>query len=259
MCCGALLSATAAGQDAGDAPQPAPVGDEVIVTGKSPGQLRLEMERAEEDVYDRLNRLNTDHRLDIHCHREAPINSHILRRACQPNYYRDAEAKAAQQELLGLQVGGGAIDTSMYYSEAAAYREALRAQMRRAANEDEQFQRALVRFVRLKQATEGAVGSPTRTTAAAKVAGPRGLPCGAAAAADVRVGRGPWNHELAHGTFTFSDVHGAIDRLEVRCAEGVEQPQYFEDAEWTLPARRQRCHLRVEAPRGTTFALYEFD
>ena len=36
----------------------------------------------------------------------------------------------------------------------------------------------------------------------------------AAAAADVRVGRGPWNHELAHGTFTFSDVHGAIDRLE---------------------------------------------
>ena len=145
LCCGALLSATAAGQDAGDAPQPAPVGDEVIVTGKSPGQLRLEMERAEEDVYDRLNRLNTDHRLDIHCHREAPINSHILRRACQPNYYRDAEAKAAQQELLGLQVGGGAIDTSMYYSEAAAYREALRAQMRRAANEDEQFQRALVR------------------------------------------------------------------------------------------------------------------
>ena len=118
---------------------------------------------------DRLNALNTDRRLDVHCYREVPINSHIARRVCQSNFYRDAEARAGQETLRGIQ-GGGAIDASMYYSEVAALRDELRAQMRRVASEDEQFQRALVRFVRLKEAVNGAVRSPARTVAAARTA-----------------------------------------------------------------------------------------
>ena len=96
MCCAALICAAALaqpGEGAADGRKPPSVGDEVIVIGKSSSQLKVEMERAEEAVYDRFNALNSDHQFDIHCRREAPLGSNISRRVCQPNFWRDIEAR----------------------------------------------------------------------------------------------------------------------------------------------------------------------
>jgi hypothetical protein len=135
----------------------------------------------------------------------------------------------------------------------------MREQMRRVASEDQEFQRALVKFVKLKEALDGAVRTPSRTTAVQRTAAKGALPFDAAFAADVRMGRGPWRHALKHRTFTFAEVHGEVQKLEIACADRTEEPRYEEGAEWTLPPGWQRCSLSVEAPRGTTFTLYEFE
>ena len=255
LCGGALAQQ---GEGAADAHDPPPVGDEVVVIGKSPGQLRAEMERAEESVYDRFNALNSDHQFDIHCWREAPLGSNISRRVCQPNFWRGAEARAGQESLRALQ-GGAVIDPAMYLEEGDYKRGLMREQMKRVAGEDEQFQKELVRFVKLKEALEGAARSPSRTKSV-ETAGQQGsLPYGAALAADVQIGRQPWHHALMHRVFTFAEVHGEIGRLEIKCAQRTEEAHYEEGAEWTLPEDWRDCGLRVEAPRGTTFTLYEFE
>lgn len=260
-CCAALLCSGAfaqQGESAASGRGPPSVGDEVIVIGKSPGQLRAEMERAEEAVYDRFNALNSDHQFDIHCRREAPLRSQISRRVCQPNFWRDAEARAGQETLRSIQ-GGGAMDPAIFFVGGNLKRELLRQEMKRVAAQDEQFQKTLVGFVKLKEALDGAVRSPSRTASVEKSAGQEPLPFGAALAVDVHIGRRPWQHPLTHRTFTFAQVHGEIGRLEVECGERTEQPQYDDGAEWTLPNDWKSCGLHVEAARGTTFTLYEFE
>jgi hypothetical protein len=260
-CCAALICGGALaqqGEGAADGRKPPPVGDEVIVIGKSPGQLRVEMERAEEAVYDRFNALNRDRQFDIHCWREAPINSHVSRRVCRPNFWRDAEARAGQESLRALQ-GGAVIDPAMFLAAGDYKTGLMRQQMKRVAAEDEQFQSALVRFVKLKEALEGAARSPSRTKSVETAGGQGSLPYGAALAADVHIGRQLWRRALTHRTFTFGEVQGEIGRLEIKCGERTEELRYEDAAEWTLPEDWKDCDLRVEAPRGTTFTLYQFD
>ncbi len=260
--CAALLCGTALAQPGGggaDGRTPPTVGDEVIVIGKSPGQLRVEMQRAEEAVYDRFNALNSDHQFDVHCRWEVPINSHISRRACRPNYLRDAEAKAGQETLRARQGGATGIDPAFFLTAGDYKTGAMREQMRRVAAEDEQFQTELVRFVKLKEALEGAARSPSRTKATAAAGRTGSLPYDAALAADVHIGRQPWHHALTHRTFTFAEVHGEIGRLEIKCGERAEELHYEDEAEWTLPEDWKHCDLSVEAPRGTTFTVYEFE
>ena len=78
--------------------------EEIIVYGdKSLVQLRFEMYKAEEVVFELFNSLNSDDEFDIHCYKEAPIGSHIKRRICKPNYVRELEAEATSRWLLGGQ------------------------------------------------------------------------------------------------------------------------------------------------------------
>jgi hypothetical protein len=258
LLCGAARAQSGAIAEAVATSSPA-VGDEVVVIGKSPGQLRTEMERAEVAVYDRFNALNSDDQFDIHCRRDVPINSHIAsRRVCQANFARDEEARAAQERLRELQ-GGGAMNPQIFLNEEAHKRELLRQEMRRVAAEDEEFRRSLVRFADLKQAFDGAMHDPAGTASAERTAAQEALPYGAARAVDVHMGRRPWRHPLAERTFTFAELKGQLSRLEISCA-GVEEPlAYVESAEWTLPADWRDCEVHVEAPRGTTFTLYEFE
>ena len=85
------------------------------------------------------------------------------------------------------------------------------------------------------------------------------LPYGAALQAEVRVGHGPWRHELTQRTFAFAHVSGEVTGLEVKCRGHNEALTFDVGAEWTLPADWGRCDLRVEAQNGTTFSLYEFE
>ena len=256
LCGGALAQQ---GNGAADGRRPPPVGDEIIVIGKSPSQIRVEMERAEEAVYDRFNALNSDHQFDIHCRWEVPINSHISRRVCQPNFLRDAEAKAGQETLRARQGGGSGIDPAFFLTAGDYKTGLMREQMMRVAAEDEQFQTELVRFVKLKEGLESAARSPSRTKAVATAGRNGSLAYDAALAADVHIGRQPWHHALTHRTFTFAEVHGEMGRLEIKCGERTEESRYEDGAEWTLPEDWKDCDLRVEAPRGTTFTLYEFE
>ncbi len=78
--------------------------EEIVVHGnKSITQLRLELYRAQEVAFDLFNSLNSDDDYDIHCYKEAPIGSHIMRRVCKPNYVKKLTAAATSRWLLGGQ------------------------------------------------------------------------------------------------------------------------------------------------------------
>jgi hypothetical protein len=100
---------------------------------------------------------------------------------------------------------------------------------------------------------------PGATAAAQQTAAEGALPYDAALAADVRIGRKAWTHPLTHRTFTFAHVFGEIEQIAVACRGEQGQLQYEAGSEWTLPADWRSCTLRVDAPNGTTFTLYEFE
>lgn len=88
--------------DAAPAAEPAGVMEEVIVLGSKPLlELKLEMYKAEEVLYDIFNSFNGDNDLDVHCYKEAPVGSHIKRRICKTNLYRKLLRRASQRMMAG--------------------------------------------------------------------------------------------------------------------------------------------------------------
>ncbi len=82
-------------------PEPTETIEEIVVYGKkSLVRLRLEMYKAEDVAFEVFNSLNSDDKFDIHCRKEAPIGSHILRRVCRPNYVGELTGVATRQSLL---------------------------------------------------------------------------------------------------------------------------------------------------------------
>ena len=71
------LGAPALAQEVATAPQPAADVDEVVVPGRRPENLRVEIERLEVAVYDRWNALNSNDEFDIHCLESEPTGSNI--------------------------------------------------------------------------------------------------------------------------------------------------------------------------------------
>lgn len=78
----------------------------VVVSKKSLGQLRLELWAAEDRAYELFNELNGDDDYDIHCYREAPTGSRVLRRVCRTQYELDATAEEAKASRLGIPFAG---------------------------------------------------------------------------------------------------------------------------------------------------------
>jgi hypothetical protein len=261
-CCAGLLCGGVCAQPVelaeGVKNAPPSVSDEIVVIGKSPNQIRADMERAEVAVYDRFNALNSDDEFDIHCWREEPTGSRIKRRVCQANFWREAQAKAARETLAQIR-GEPAMDPASFLAEGASKMGLLREELTRVTTADEELQRSLMRFVTLKRTLDIAIRIPSRTTSVERTSESGTLPYGAALAADVQIGRRPWRHSLTERTFTFAQLKGQVTELELVCAGQMEQLEYVESAEWTLPADWQACDLRVDAPRGTAFTLYEFE
>jgi len=149
-------------QDAASAPPGANV-EEVIVPGRKPENLRVEIERLEVAVYDRFNALNSSDEFDIHCLEQAPTGSNIPLRTCAPNFVIQAESKSAENMLTDGRTGAGnnnnPAEHAMLMQEKS--RE-LTAEMQRVARGDEQLLRDLVRLDELKQLQSQSSGEGRR-------------------------------------------------------------------------------------------------
>jgi hypothetical protein len=149
LCFVALLSfgAPALAQEAASTPE---AGDTVVVPGVRPQNLRVEIERLEQVVYERWNALNSNDEFDIHCLDSEPTGSNITQTRCAPGFVIQAEARAAQDAIDGSRTTGRSNNTDYLVAMEAKSRQ-LNEEMQRIARQDEQFLRDLVRLDELRQ------------------------------------------------------------------------------------------------------------
>jgi hypothetical protein len=156
-----ILGAPVLGQETQSAAQRAEV-EEVIVPGRQPENVRVEIERLEADVYERFNALNSDDDFDIHCFKRAPTGSNIPLRTCAPNFVTRAESGAARKLMADGRGGAGnnhnPAEHAMRMQEKS--RE-LTAEMQRVARQDERLMRDLVRLDELRQLQSLEEAAPT--------------------------------------------------------------------------------------------------
>ena len=156
------LAAPALAQETRSLPQDADV-EEVIVPGRRPENLRVEIERLEVAVYERFNALNSDDELDIHCFKQAPTGSNIPLRTCAPNFVTRAESAAAKKMLTDGRTGAGnnnsPAELTMLMEEKSRK---LTAEIQRVAREDELLLRDLVRLDELRQLQSSEQGRAER-------------------------------------------------------------------------------------------------
>lgn len=145
------LGAPALAQEAASTPQGAGI-EEVIVPGRVPENLRVEIERLEGAVYERFNALNSDDQFDIHCFEQEPTGSNIPLRRCAPNFVIRAESHAQSQILSDARGGAGNnYNPAEHTLRMEQKSRELTAEMQRVAREDEQLLRDLMRLDELKQ------------------------------------------------------------------------------------------------------------
>ena len=126
--------------------------EEVIVPGRRPENLRVEIERLEADVYERFNALNSDDDFDIHCFKQAPTGSNIPVRNCAPNFVTRAESGAAKKLLADGRTGAGNNNNPSEHAMRMEQKSReLTAELQRVARQDERLMRDLVRLDELRQ------------------------------------------------------------------------------------------------------------
>ena len=130
------LAAIAAQQAAG-------VTEEVIVRGQTPAALRIQIELAEEAVYDRFNEINSNDEFDVYCKEVAFTGSRMLTRFCQPNFWHATEEDIAYETVRLLQGSAFSMPTGIFRGEAHYKRQLMREEIERLAREDEEFLDAL--------------------------------------------------------------------------------------------------------------------
>ena len=262
-CCVAAVCGAAYGQQGAQAAtNPPDVGDEIVVQGRNFAVLRLEIQRAEQALYDRFNAINSRKEFDISCEYAVLTGTRIPHRVCRPDFWRTSEATAAHETVLGVQGSGFSFGAEQFVAQAFYKQSLLAAEMRRLAATDPELQQAAFRLGTLEQALSQRrmPMPPTAGTEERVLTSGEGqrLPYDAAVVADVHIGPAPWSHTLRWQTFTIANLFGELRSLEIRCNGQTEPLQWEQGAEWKLPADWKSCTLRVDAPAGTTFALYEF-
>lgn len=271
-----LLHAALAAQE-GVAPaalQPPPSDDEIIVLGKRLEELRIRIERAENDVYARFNEINSNDLFDVHCYERPSAGSRIENRTCLSNSWRENDMAHADATVRDLQSGittgdqsgntrGGAGYSHIpqrYIAKQLGTEVLVVDEMQQLAREDPELGAAMVRLGQAYQALEAVSGSRPEWTLYREVtAGGEGLPFDARRLFEVRIGGTPWSHALGARTFTIASVDGHIRGMRVECDATDARLEYQEAFDWTIPPSWGACTLHVNAKRGTTFALYEFE
>ncbi|HEY7673266.1 MAG TPA: hypothetical protein VIC71_13710 [Gammaproteobacteria bacterium] len=156
----AALSTPGFTQDAPPSAPPVAGDEEVIVQGRTPQEIRIEIEQVENAVYARFNALNSSDDFDILCAEHAPTGSNIPVRTCRANFVLRAEQRAAGASLQRMQGGtnGIAPNERVYLQKKG---EELTAEMQRIAREDEELMRGLTRLAELNEIA-GATANPVQ-------------------------------------------------------------------------------------------------
>jgi len=68
---------------------------------------------------------------------------------------------------------------------------------------------------------------------------------------------GDWWHSLSRNRFSFSDISGTLDTVELRCANKREKYTVAEDTEWKIPESWGRCRIMVVGDSQANFNLVE--
>lgn len=144
------LGAPAFAQQVADASQSAADVDEVVVPGHRPENLRVEIERLEQVVYERWNALNSNDEFDIHCLDSEPTGSNIPQTHCAPNFVIEAESRAAEDAVHGARTTGHSRNDE-YLAAVEEKSRQLSEEMKRVARQDEQFLHDLMRLDELRQ------------------------------------------------------------------------------------------------------------
>lgn len=144
------LGAPAFAQQVADASQSAADVDEVVVPGRRPENLRVEIERLEQVVYERWNALNSNDEFDIHCLDSEPTGSNITQTHCAPNFVIEAESRAAEDAVHGARTTGHSRNDE-YLAAVEEKSRQLSEEMKRVARQDEQFLHDLMRLDELRQ------------------------------------------------------------------------------------------------------------
>ena len=237
------------------------VTEEIVVIGQSPARLRVQIELAEEAVYDRFNAINSDDEFDIHCRREVLTGTRIPQRVCQANFWRNAQSDAAAETVRALQ-GFSSTNAAVFQGEAFYKTRLLEDEMRTLAANDEELLAAIARLAGLTEslrASRGRNRRDNRTSARVAPDATQELPYDAAVLADVTIGRDPWEHVLTHRTFAIAHVFGEIDSIRLNCGDATTELSFEVGAEWRVPDDWTPCFVRVEAKRDTTFSFFEFE
>ena len=247
--CAAAACAAAHGQaaaPAGATSPPPDVGDEVQVIGRSPAELRLQIQQAEQVFYDRFNAINSRDEFDITCDFQVQTGSKMPRRVCRANFWGVAQAKAAHEGVL-RQHGSANAGSAQFEGEARAKQQQLAEEMRRLVATDPELARDASRLGILQQALARHSASDGDQEVPPDVVVTKG-----------KIGAGAWEHALQWRTFTIANPSAKFRTIEVHCGGRTESLQWEENAEWRLPEDWTDCGLLVEARAGTTFTLYEF-
>jgi TonB family protein len=68
---------------------------------------------------------------------------------------------------------------------------------------------------------------------------------------------GDWWHSLSRNRFSFSDITGTLDSVELRCANKREKYTVAENTEWKIPESWGRCRIMVVGDNQPNFNLVE--
>jgi hypothetical protein len=226
--------------------------EEIVIRGQRRppwGEMRLEIERAQEALYTRFNEINSTDDFDIDCWREKFYGR--MQRFCMSNSARDF-----QNRIGSATVRGDTVQALLLAQKAALRERELNDELLRLATTDGQLKQAVASLGQAQVAYQLSLGTTTLSRQVSATLGK--LPYDAEQLFEVIMGNDPWRHPLTQRTFTIADVSGEIRKLEVECAEGSERIDYEIGIDWMVPSDRGACELQVHAKKGTTFRLYEF-
>jgi hypothetical protein len=148
--------------------------DEVIVTGKRIGELRLEVRAAREHAYNIFNEINSTNDFDVRCADQTRAHSHQKVWVCKPRFESRLEAEAAREYLQALVIscrGPAGVTQACMFSPAGdrgisraqgiegpkiSKREQMNEEIVRLANENPRFAQAILDFAAKNQEYEAA-------------------------------------------------------------------------------------------------------
>lgn len=122
--------------------------DEITVIGaRELRTLRIEIARAEDEIFTIFNELNEDDDYDMVCKTERPVGTHIARRVCRARLFREKMAEDAKRAMDGDVMTGAMIDTEKH-------NKILQEKLRSMALESPEFAEALQKRYALRQKYE---------------------------------------------------------------------------------------------------------